>query len=296
MNRVQEKYVTRRKKEDLALLVVRFMKAHALFSEIYGQFKDLQREKGDFQHSGLFDKIRDLEEKLVFDIKEKAHFLFRSERTGGGEPEPIGSRIADLERVLLECQDTDRTEAQELLSELRKSLVSKSIDSYVGTGFHLFMILRESVYQLEYYVPQYLSELQYLDRIEALTSRIGYRFDEEEERELKHIKQVVKLCQSIAADTRNLAATALERCMVLFRETAQILRHSIEGAASNEVLVLNLLTERRLVEQVYGPGAWESILESMFRSSGEDGGSALSRAEAFVRRTCGNVEALDVFV
>jgi hypothetical protein len=296
MNRVQGKYVTRRRKEDLALLVVRFMKAYVLFSDIYCQFKDPPRGDGDFQRSGLFEKINDLEEKLVFDIKEKAHFLFRSERPEAGEPEPIGSRIADLERVLMASQDADRTEAQELLSELRKSLVSKSIDSYIGTGFHLFMILRESVYQLEYYVPQYLNELEYLERIEALTGRIGYRFDEEEERELNHIKQVVKLCQSIAADTRNLAATALERCMVLFRETAQILRHSIEGSASNEVLVLNLLAERGLVDQVYGPGAWQSILESMFRSSNEAGGSALSRAEAFVRRTCGNVEALDVFV
>ncbi len=295
MDRVQAQYVARRKKEDLSFMVVRFMKVHVLFSEIYAEFQALLNEGGDFEHSGLFDKISKLEDGLVFDIKEKAHFLFRSEKPEVGEANDVGGKFALLKRTLTAGQDekANRKNAREIFSALRKSLVSKSIDSYIGTGFHLFMILRESVYQLEYYVPDYINEMEYLTRIEGLTQEIGYEFDEEEEHELDHIRQVVKLCQSIASDTKELATIALERCMTLFQETAEILRHSIEESGSNEVLVLNLLKERQLVERVYGPGSWEILLGHMFRSSGDAGMSGAQKAERFVRKTCGNVEALD---
>jgi len=293
MNRVQKQYIDRRRKEDLSFLVVRFLRAHVGFFELYEEFKALLGKGADFQNAGLFAKIRNLEQTLVFDIKEKAHFLFRSDWVGTDESEVAGSRFADLERIILESQNADRSKARKVFAELRKSLVRRSIDSYIGTGFHLFMILLESIYQLENYVPQYRGELEYLERIENLTDRLGYEFDQEEEHELDHIKQVVTLCQSITTDTQELANVALERCMALFRETAEILRHYIEDASSNEVLVLNLLKERGLVEQVYGAGAWESILSHMFRSAGEPGRSGAEKAESFVRRTCGNIEGLD---
>jgi hypothetical protein len=293
MDRVQQQYIDRRRKEDLSFLVVRFMQAYVKFAELYDEFKALLDKGGDFQNAGLFARIRSLEQTLVFDIKEKAHFLFRSDRLGTGEPENVGSKFADLERILLESRDADRIRAREVFAELRKSLVRRSIDSYIGTGFHLFMILMESIYQLENYVPQYRSELEYLQRIEDLTGRIGYEFDQEEEHELDHIKQVVALCQSITSDTQELANVALERCMALFRETAEVLRHSIEEAAGNEVLVLNLLKERGLVERVYGDGAWETILSDMFHSIGTPGRSGAEKARSFVRRTCGNIEGLE---
>ena len=295
MNRVdvvKKQYIARRRKEDLSFLVVRFMRTYVLFSELYEEFKELLNKGGDFQNSGLFAKIRNLEQALVFDIKEKAHFLFRSDSNNAEEPEAVGSSFADLERILLESREADRTRARKVFAELRKSLVRKSIDSYIGTGFHLFMILLESVYQLENYVPQYRSELEYLQRIERLTNRIGYAFGREEEHELNHIRQVVSLCQSIATDTQELVNVALERCMTLFHETAEILRHSIEEASSNEVLVLNLLIERALVEQVYGAGSWETILKHMFRAVGGPEESGAQKAESFVRRTCGNIEGL----
>jgi hypothetical protein len=293
MDRVQQQYIARRRKEDLSFLVVRFMKAFVLFSELYDEFKRLQSEGGDFQNAGLFAKVKNLEQSLVFDIKEKAHFLFRSDMQDTVETEVADSSFAELERILLASQDANRTRAREVFSELRKSLVRKSIDSYIGTGFHLFMILLESVYQLENYVPQYRRELEYLERIEYLTGRIGYDFGQEEEHELDHIKQVVGLCQSIASDTQELASIALERCMALFRETAEILRHWIEEASNNEVLVLNLLKERALVEKVYGSGSLETILSHMFRTTGGADESGAQKAESFVRRTCGNVEGLE---
>jgi hypothetical protein len=293
MDRVRQQYIDRRRKEDLSFLVVRFMRAFVGFFELYEEFKALLGEGGDFQNAGLFAKIKNLEQTLVFDIKEKAHFLFRSDWVDTNEPGGATPGFSDLERILLESQDADRIKAREAFSELRKSLVRRSIDSYIGTGFHLFMILLESIYQLENYVPMYRSDLKYLERIEHLTGRISYEFDELEAHELDHIKQVAALCESIASDTQELANVALERCMALFRETAEVLRHSIEDASGNEVLVLNLLKERGLVEQVYGAGAWESILSHMFRSAGEPGRSGAEKAESFVRRTCGNIEGLD---
>jgi hypothetical protein len=293
MDRVQQQYIARRRKEDLSFLVVRFMRAYIEFTELYEDFKALLGKGADFQNAGLFAKIKKLEQTLVFDIKEKAHFLFRSDWVDTDEPADPRSRFADLERILLESEDSDRSKARGVFAELRKSLVRRSIDSYIGTGFHLFMILLESIYQLENYVPKYDGELEYLERIKYLTDRIGYRFDPEEAHELDHIKQVVNLCQSISSDTQELATVALERCMALFRETAEILRHSIEDASNNEVLVLNLLRERDLVEQVYGTGAWERILNHMFRSTGESGQSGAEKAEAYVRGSCGNIESLD---
>jgi hypothetical protein len=292
VDRVQKQYIARRRKEDLSFLVVRFMKAFVLFSELYDEFKAIQSEEGDYHNAGMFARIKKLERTLVFDVKEKAHFLFRSDRPDAGEAEIAESRFVDLERILLENQDAERIKAREVFSELRKSLVRRSIDSYIGTGYHLFMILLESVYQLENYVPQYRNELDYLQRIEYLTERIGYQFDQEEEHELEHIKQVVALCQSIASDTQELASIALERCMSLFRETAEILRHWIEEASNNEVLVLNLLKERSVVEKVYGSGSWETILSHMFRTVGGPEESGVRKAESFVRRTCGNIEDL----
>ncbi|MBN2551385.1 MAG: hypothetical protein JXB06_01390 [Spirochaetales bacterium] len=293
MDRVKRQYIDRRRKEDFSFLVIRFLKAYLLYSDIYREFKNLRKQGGDFQDFGLFEKIKNLEQTLVFDIKEKAHFLFRSELRDATEADSIASRLTDLERNLVNSREAERTAARRVFSELRISLVRKSIDAYIGTGFHLFMILLESLYQLENYVPQYRSELEYLERIEELTDRIGYKFDEEEEHELSHIRQVVDLCQSIASDTLDLAAVAAERCATLFRETAEILRHAIEETSVNEVLVLNLLREKAMVERVYGEGSWEEILAHIFRAVGAEGSSGAQKAEAFVRSACGNTEALD---
>ena len=112
MNRVdvvKKQYIARRRKEDLSFLVVRFMRTYVLFSELYEEFKELLNKGGDFQNSGLFAKIRNLEQALVFDIKEKAHFLFRSDSNNAEEPEAVGSSFADLERILLESREADRT-------------------------------------------------------------------------------------------------------------------------------------------------------------------------------------------
>jgi hypothetical protein len=294
MDRVRAEYLERRRKEDLSFMVVRFLRAYETFEGIYDEFQQRQQEELGFKGCGLFEKVKDLEERLVFDIKEKAHFLFRpgpANREPAAEPE-----LAEVEKGLLLGRDVRRDggEARRALAELRRSLINRSIDSYVGTGFHMFMILRESLYQLEHYVPQFLAELESLERIEYLAQKIGYLPDEEEERELLSLRDVIRFCQTIASDTRELCTIALERCRSLFRESATVLRHFLQESEGNEVLVLNLLAEQELVERVYGTGSCEEILAHIFRKFGRPEQTGVEKAREFALQACGNVEALDL--
>jgi len=317
-------FTARRQKEDFAFLVVRFLRAYARFEEICRDYRAIEEQEQSFAGAGLFSRVRDLEEQIVFDIKEKAHALFRREDRevredrqpredremrgdrqaqedrqprGQGEGARGGSSAGgfwELERALLSrsAQEGLHEDTRGMFQALRKSLVSRSLDAYIGTGFHMFMILRESLYQLESYAPKYAQEMEQVERIGYLTQRMGYDLDADEEHELGHIRQVAELCQGIAGDTRELASIALDRCRVLFRETAEVIRHSIEEAGDNEVLVLNLLREGDLVDAVYGTGAGEEILAHMFRSVQGTGASGRDRALAFARGNCGNVEGI----
>ena len=289
MSRGPDPYLSRRRKEELSFLVVRFLRAYEQFEGIHRDFREIADGGHGFGHCGLFARLKSLEENLVFDIKEKAHFLFRG---------PAGRSAAppteELERRLLTRRGGEgQAESRELLAELRRSLVDRSIDSNIGTGFHLFMILRECLYQLEEYSPRYGAELEQAERIEYLAHRVGFELDEEEAHELEHIRQIVRHGQGVAAYTRELAERAIERCRELFRETADLLRHFVEEAGGNEVLVLNLLREQALLDRVYGVGAAEQILAHMFRRVEAPGSSGRQKALAFVRRNCGNTEALN---
>jgi hypothetical protein len=292
MSSVPEPYLDRRKKEQLAFLVVRFLKAYTLFDGIHRDFRQILESGLGFGGCGLFARVRDLEEGVVFDIKEKAHFLFRSSSAAKaeGEKEPP---YAELERMLLARRGTRRTsQAREILARLRRSLVDRAVDSNIGTGYHMFMILRECIYQLEVYAPQYGQELEQAERIESLERHIGFSLDEEEAHELEHIRQVMKRGQSAVTSTLELAERAMERCRTLFLETAELLRHLIEEAGGNEVLLLNLLTHRQSVDAVYGPGAAEQILAHMNRRIEPSEASGLAKAMEQARKRCGNTEAL----
>jgi hypothetical protein len=292
MNSVTEPYLERRKKEELAFLAVRFLKAFALFEGIQRDFRRILESGIGFGGCGLFARVRELEDKLIFDIKEKAHFLFRSS-SGTEAEEEQEPPYAELERILLNRRGTRRTtEAREILARLRRSLIDRAIDSNIGTGYHMVTILRECIYQLEVYAPRYGQELAQAERIESLSRRIGSALDEEEAHELEHIRQVVKRGHSAATGTLKLAQRALERCDTLFREAAELLRHLIEEAGGNEVLLLNLLAQPRLVDAVYGPGAAEQIFSHMYRRTGPSEASGLAKAMEQARRRCGNTEAL----
>ncbi len=293
MSSGSESYLDRRKKEELAFLVVRFLKAFTSFEDIRRDFHRILEGGQGFGGCGLFARVRDLEEQLVFDIKEKAHFLFRSASAADSskEQEPPYAR---LEQILLHRRGARRaSESREILADLRRSLVDRAIDANIGTGFHLFMILRECIYQLEVYVPRYGQELEQAKRFQRLAVRIGFTLDEEEAHELVHIRQIVKRGKSVATYALELAQRALERCHDLFSETAELLRHLIEEAGDNEVLLLNLLVQRPLIDAVYGPGAAEQILAHMHRNIELPGASGLEKALEQVRKRCGNIEALE---
>jgi hypothetical protein len=267
-----EPYLARRRKEELSFLVVRFLKAFELFEGIYRDFRQLASAGRGFGGSGLFQRVKQMEEDLVFGIKEKAHFLFRGAAPGGQQSEGGRSRHT--------------------LAGLRRSLVDRSLDSTIGTGFHMFMILRECLYQLEVYAPRFEAELEQTERLEDLARRIGSALGEEEAHELEHIRQIVKHGQGLASYSRELAEQALERCRALFHRAAELLRHLVEEAGRNEVLVLNLLREREAVDRVYGEGGAERLFSHMFRNSGKPGATGLAKALAYARKNCGNTEAL----
>jgi hypothetical protein len=268
-----EPYLARRRKEELSFLVVRFLRAFELFEGVYRDFRELASTGRGFGGSGLFQRVKEMEENLVFDIKEKAHFLYRG-------PTPA------------EPQEAEGGRSRQTLAGLRHSLLDRALDSTIGTGFHMFMILRECLYQLEVYAPRYGVELEQAARLEELSRRVASGLSEEEAHELEHIRQIVKHGQEMSAYTRDLAVQALERCRALFRQAAELLRHLIEEAGRNEVLVLNLLREREALDRVYGEGGAEHLFSHMFRNSGKPGTTGVAKALAFARRHCGNTEAL----
>lgn len=289
-----EEYIQRKKKEDLAFLVVRFLAAYDRLNRVALDFQVIERRGSGFRRARLFEQIRDLEEGLVFDIKEKAHFLFRDRDKDADACRDTESGCRRLEELLVSSLDEDekRNRAREIFLDIRRSLIGKAIDSYVGTGFHLFMILRESVYQLEHYVPLFQQERRYIRQMESLAARFGYQPGGEELEKLARLKEIDKQIQEAAGESRALARRSLESCQVLFQKTAEMIRLRITESGQNEVLVLNLLREKELVESIYGPGSLEEIFSQMLRYSGLPGASGMEKALAFVRDRCGNIEGI----
>ena len=294
MNELAVSFTDRRRKEDLAFMIIRFLKSFHIFRGIYQDFIRIIHEKRSFEGSNLFQRIKKLEEDNVFDIKEKAHFLFRKiedsqsdtriETTYESLKEVFGSNIHP---------ETKTREAREILAAFRKAIVTRSIDSCVGTGFHLFMILRESLYQLEYYVPQYMEEHRLLDKIETLATDVGYLFSDVERHELLHLRQLDRLSQTITSDIKDHAKRAIEQCNSLFKETAEVLRHHMEESGTNEVLILNLLKERELVDSTYGADVLEDLFSEMLKTTDITGSSGIEKAINFVKEHSGNTSVIE---
>ena len=224
-----DEFDSRRRKEELAFLVVKFLRAYLRFQEIkamYGEASQARKLAG----SGLFERVRDLEEGLAFDIKEKAHFLFRTGVTSKGP----------------------RSEAT--------AIDARSIDSSIGTGFHLLLILRESLYQIDRYAPE-------LDADSETSTQLS-------------------------AETEGLAGRMVSRCSELFESAAGALRRFITSVVDNEILVLNLLQNIDLLEQVYGAGSAEAIFSELCKGKRLAGRTGIEKAFSFTRGKCGNVTGL----
>jgi 16S rRNA (cytosine(967)-C(5))-methyltransferase len=59
----------RRRKEYLAFLVVKFLKAHVAFEAIHASFREATAA-GSLATSGVYEQVRELEENLAFELKE----------------------------------------------------------------------------------------------------------------------------------------------------------------------------------------------------------------------------------
>jgi hypothetical protein len=270
----REMFEERRVKEYLAFLVVKFLKAYVAFEGIHAAFRRADAD-GCLATCGVFEHVRDLEETLAFDLKEMAHALLRT-RTGRdtGKPKPA-ARIS-----------------RRMLRELTASIEMRTIDSYLGTGYHLLAILKESLYQLRYYAPAYEEEKAEVAAIEDMARRLKYTFSPEEARELEHLRSLATLSVKLSAENEALSRRMAVRCRDLFQGTAQVIRRYLEGAAENEVLVQNLLQNRDLLDRVYGAGAAERIFLELCRGRDVAGATGVERARSYVQKHCGNVDGL----
>ncbi len=268
-------FESRRRKELLAFLVVKFLKAHESFREIHDEYVDASKN-GCLAGCGLYRKVKVLEESYAFDMKEKAHILFRG-NNGNGKGGQGASGEMDPRR---------------LIGELETSIESKSLDSYIGTGFHLLLILTESLYQLDQYIPEFHKEQAQIDRIEKIAKRIGYAFNADELHELEHLRALSEISLKVTADTEELTLRLMERCEALFKGTAEVIRHLIESTRENEILVQNLLQNVDLLEKVYGEGSAERIFQAICRHKRLDGRTGLEKAVNYARTRCGNVTGL----
>jgi hypothetical protein len=265
----------RRRKEQLAFLVVKFLRAFTSFQSISRDFFRHQ-EAGCLAGCGVFEQVQEMVQSLVFDLKEKAHFLFRAEGAFG----------------VAAANPGDLRDTRHRLAAMKQSIETRTIDSYIGTGYHLLQILQESLYQIERYTPELEKEKGEISRITELARAAGYSFSSDEEVELARLRALAGISEKLAVESAELAMRVAERCQGLFVETAEVIRHYIASARDNEILILNLLQHRRLLEQVYGPGADEQIFSELCKGRGFAGTTGLERAEAYVRARCGNVTAL----
>jgi hypothetical protein len=273
---MRDQYEGRRRKELLAFLVVKFLRASALFIPLDAEFRRLTKE-GNLAGGGLFVRVRELS-NLVFDLKEMAHFLFRTD-----------ARAADGVKG---ASKTGSRTPHELLAGMKNSIESRAIDSYIGTGYHLLLILQESLYQIERYAPELEREKREISRILELAGTTGNAFSPEERAELERLQGLSELSVKFAAESEELVLRVGERCEALFAGTAEVIRHFMASARDNEVLIQNLLQNRNLLEQVYGEGASEQIFSELCKGKGYTGRTGLERALNFARGKCGNVTAL----
>ncbi|MGO9308526.1 MAG: hypothetical protein ACLQDL_05840 [Spirochaetia bacterium] len=270
-------FEARRRKEQVAFLVVKFLRMYVSFKEIAGEFHSRSTSGAPggsgLARSGLFEKVAVLAQSIGFDLKEMAHSLFRSQNGHDAPARPRGTR--------------------EILADMKTVLERRSLDSYIGTGYHLLLILHESLYQIERYAPELDAEKSEIGRIMELARGGKPGFGSDQRAELERLQALEGVSTKLAVESVELAHIVLGRCEELLEATANVIRRFGASADDNEILVLNLLQNRDLVEKVYGAGSAEEILAELCAGSGFKGRTGVERALAFVRSRCGNVSGLE---
>ena len=266
-------FEARRRKEQVAFFVVKFLRMYVSFREIAEEFH-VRSASGNLAGSGLFDRVGGLAQSIAFDLKELAHVLFRS-RNGHEAAEPPARG------------------AREILAGMNTVLERRSLDSYIGTGYHLLLILHESLYQIERYSPELDKEKAEIARIMELARAEAPGLPPDQRAELERLRSLDEISAKLAKDSAELARVVLARCEELLKATALVIRRFGVSAKDNEILVLNLLENRDLVEKVYGGGEAEVIFTELCTGPGFKGRTGLDRALTFVRARCGNVSGLE---
>jgi hypothetical protein len=279
------RFEARRRKEQVAFLVVKFLRLYIAFKEVAAEFHARSAE-GTLPSAGLFPKVASLVQGLGFDLKELAHALFRN---GQGYP---GSA----------------PETPEALSTIKNALERRFLDSSIGTGYHLLQILQESLYQIERYSPELKLETTEIERVMQLSREGGLagtaasvrpragsrgRPHADAAADLDSLQVLDEISAKLAVDAAELAHVVIGRCEDLLEATARVIRRFGTSANENEILVLNLLENRALVERVYGEGSAETILAELSMGKGLRGRTGIDRALAFVKARCGNVSGLE---
>jgi len=282
----REDFELRRRKEERAFLVVKFMRAHDSFGRISEEFR-LRSSTGSLAGSGLFERVRELAESLVFDLKEKAHLLFRTAGNGAEAGGPNGSP-ADPRSGAAQPNGQSR----KWLAAVERGIEARSIDSTIGTAYHLLLILQESLYQIERYTPELEREKAEINRILQLARAPGSNLTEAELEELERLRALDEASMRAAIESEDMTLRVMERCETVYAAAAEVIRHFVTGERDNEVLVLNLLQNRELVERIYGSGGLEAIFQEIFAGTEIAGETGTERALSFARARCGNLTAL----
>ncbi len=264
------KFEARRRKEQVAFLVVKFLRMYIAFKDIAEEFHTRSAE-GTLASAGLFRRVTDLAQSIGFELKELAHTLFRTNNSH--EQKPGATRNADR------------------LAAMKTTLERRFLDSSIGTGYHLLLILLESLYQIERYSPELDREMTEIGRVMELS--LGPKLGAEQRADLESLRALDGFSARLAQDSLELATVVLRRCEDLMEATARVIRRFGMSANDNEILVLNLLRSSDLVEKVYGPGAAESILSDLCTHAGFKGKNGVERALALVHARCGNLSGLE---
>ena len=270
----QNRFEARRHKERVAFLVVKFLRVHEAFSGIAAEFAAQSTGTAEaLGGSGLFEKVRELTGGTAFDLKEIAHSLFRSQPPAGPQPAGRGKR--------------------QLLAGRKSSIERLSLDSYIGTCFHLLLILQESLYQLKRYSPELEHEKSEFADILGLAHTRTPMHADDMTAEVERLRALEAISATLAVESLDMARRAIERCGSLLLGTARVIRRFLASARDNEILILNLLQNKALVEKVYGEGAAEEIFAELCAQTGPNQGTGTECALRFVRERCCNLSALE---
>jgi hypothetical protein len=265
-----DQFESRRRKEQVAFLVVKFLRLYVSFTAVGVEYRS-RSAAGSLAGSGLFERVRAMVQSLAFDLKELAHALFR----GGAGTYAVAA------------------DARRRLSSMKTLIERRSIDSYVGTFFHLLLILQESLYQIERYTPELQNEKEEIRRALALASEGGAVSSAVDRAELERLRTLAEISATLSEESAVLAEQVMQRCEALLHATALVIRRFGASAENNEILVLNLLQNRDLLDAVYGAGAAEQVFADLCAGTDVPGATGVEKAINFVRARCGNLSALE---